>query len=204
MREHYVWVTTRRLQPGTLEDFERAWRPEPAPQGLHRAYAYWSEDGQEVTGVSFWDSREACDAWRASEQGGPAAGGHGPRTSTRSAKASTAAANSACPAAPAGERAAPGRRAYGGDMSETVVVYELEQPVPARTPAAGPPAAGTPPRRVHAAPAAPGRPGAAGPRTLCGKDTFAMAKAPGRRPGAPGSRGTPPGTRPWCARTATR
>ncbi|QTD97746.1 hypothetical protein [Streptomyces cyanogenus] len=67
MQEHYVWVTTRRLQPGTLEDFENAWRPEPAPQGLHRAYAYWSEDGQEITGVSFWDSRESCDAWRGSE-----------------------------------------------------------------------------------------------------------------------------------------
>jgi heme-degrading monooxygenase HmoA len=23
--------------------------------------------GQEITGVSFWDSKEACDAWRASE-----------------------------------------------------------------------------------------------------------------------------------------
>jgi heme-degrading monooxygenase HmoA len=32
-----------------------------------RAYAYWSEDGQEVVGVSFWASREACDAWRGSE-----------------------------------------------------------------------------------------------------------------------------------------
>lgn len=67
MQEHYVWVTTRRLQPGTLEEFERAWRPAPAPQGLLRAYAYWSEDGQEITGVSIWDSEEACDSWRASE-----------------------------------------------------------------------------------------------------------------------------------------
>ncbi|MCZ0989846.1 antibiotic biosynthesis monooxygenase [Streptomyces diastatochromogenes] len=67
MQEHYVWVTTRRLQPGSLEEFERAWRPAPAPQGLRRAFAYWSEDGQEITGVSFWDSQEACDAWRASE-----------------------------------------------------------------------------------------------------------------------------------------
>jgi hypothetical protein len=67
MEEHFVWVTTRRLRPGTLEDFERAWRPDPYPQGLHRAFAYWSEDGQEITGVSFWDSREACDSWRVSE-----------------------------------------------------------------------------------------------------------------------------------------
>ena len=31
-----------------------------------RAFAYWSEDGREVTGVSFWVSKESCDRWRAS------------------------------------------------------------------------------------------------------------------------------------------
>ncbi|WP_369243790.1 hypothetical protein [Streptomyces sp. R41] len=67
MEEHFVWVTTRRLQSGALEEFERAWRPTPYPHGLRRAFAYWSEDGQEITGVSFWDSRETCDSWRASE-----------------------------------------------------------------------------------------------------------------------------------------
>ncbi|MFF0065252.1 antibiotic biosynthesis monooxygenase [Streptomyces sp. NPDC005279] len=67
MEEHFVWVTTRRIKPGALEEFEGAWRPAPSPQGLRRAFAYWSEDGQEITGVSFWDTREACDAWRASE-----------------------------------------------------------------------------------------------------------------------------------------
>lgn len=67
MREQFIWVTTRRIRPGTLEEFERAWRPEPYPQGLRQAYAYWSEDGQEITGVSFWDSREDCDAWRNSD-----------------------------------------------------------------------------------------------------------------------------------------
>ena len=67
MQEHFVWVTTRRIRPGTLEDFEGAWRPAPCPQGLRRAFAYWSEDGQEITGLSFWDSKEACDSWRASE-----------------------------------------------------------------------------------------------------------------------------------------
>ncbi|KOV99662.1 MULTISPECIES: hypothetical protein [unclassified Streptomyces] len=73
-------------------------------------------------------------------------------------------------------------------MSEIVVVYELEQPGAARAPAAGPPGAERLPRRVHAAPTAPGRPDAAGPRTLCGKDTFAMTKAPrtpSRHPGEP-------------------
>ncbi|MET7718760.1 antibiotic biosynthesis monooxygenase [Streptomyces sp. NPDC005407] len=67
MEDYFVWVTTRRIKPGTLEEFERAWRPGSTPHGLRRAYAYWSEDGQEITGVSFWDSREACDSWRTSD-----------------------------------------------------------------------------------------------------------------------------------------
>jgi heme-degrading monooxygenase HmoA len=67
MQDYFVWMTTRRIKPDTLVDFERAWRPERSPDGMLRAYAYWSEDGQEVIGVSFWDSKESCDAWRASE-----------------------------------------------------------------------------------------------------------------------------------------
>ncbi|MFB7210859.1 hypothetical protein [Streptomyces sp. NPDC056255] len=66
MVEHFVWVTTRRIKPGALEEFERAWRPDPYPQALRRAYAYWSEDRQEITGVSFWETKETCDSWRAS------------------------------------------------------------------------------------------------------------------------------------------
>jgi heme-degrading monooxygenase HmoA len=67
MEQRYVWATTRRIKPGTLEDFERAWRPERHPDGMVGALAYWSEDGEHVTGVSLWDSRESCDRWRASE-----------------------------------------------------------------------------------------------------------------------------------------
>jgi heme-degrading monooxygenase HmoA len=67
VEEHFVWVTTRRLRPGALEEFEKAWRPAQYPQGMRRAFAYWSEDGQEITGVSFWESKEACDSWRTSE-----------------------------------------------------------------------------------------------------------------------------------------
>jgi heme-degrading monooxygenase HmoA len=67
MKEQFIWITTRRIKPGTLHEFEKAWRPEPAPQGLRRAFAYWSEDGVEIIGVSFWDTRESCDAYRASE-----------------------------------------------------------------------------------------------------------------------------------------
>jgi heme-degrading monooxygenase HmoA len=32
-----------------------------------RACAFWSEDEKEIVGVSFWASRESCEAWRASE-----------------------------------------------------------------------------------------------------------------------------------------
>jgi len=67
MEEQFVWITTRRIKPDTLDEFERAWRPELGPQGLRRAFAYWSEDGAEIIGVSFWDTRELCDAYRASE-----------------------------------------------------------------------------------------------------------------------------------------
>jgi heme-degrading monooxygenase HmoA len=67
MEDHVVWMTTRRIRPGTLADFERAWRPGAHPEGMLSAYAYWSDDEQEIIGVSFWDSRQSCDAWRASE-----------------------------------------------------------------------------------------------------------------------------------------
>lgn len=64
-------------------------------------------------------------------------------------------------------------------MSGIVVVYELDQSAAVQISLEGAPDAERLPRRVHAAPAAPGRPDAAGPRTLCGKDTFAMERAPG-------------------------
>src|SRR4249920_3720862 len=64
---YFVWMTTRKIRAGALDDFERVWQPNPYPEGLARAYAYWSEDGQEIIGVSFWDSKELCDAWRDSE-----------------------------------------------------------------------------------------------------------------------------------------
>ena len=67
MDEYIVWMTTRRIKPGTLTEFERAWRPDTHPEGMLRAYAYWSEDQQQIIGVSFWAARQSCDAWRASE-----------------------------------------------------------------------------------------------------------------------------------------
>ncbi len=67
MEEHFAWMTTRRIKPGTLTDFERAWRPDTHPEGMLRAYAYWSQDEQQIIGVSMWSSQQACDAWRVSE-----------------------------------------------------------------------------------------------------------------------------------------
>jgi heme-degrading monooxygenase HmoA len=66
MEESFVWMTTRRIKPGTLADFKRLWRPERHPDGLLHAYAYWSDDGQEIIAVSSWDSRGSCETWRAS------------------------------------------------------------------------------------------------------------------------------------------
>jgi len=67
MEEHFVWMTTRQIKPGALADFERAWRPDTHPEGMLRAYAYWSEDEREIIGVSCWVSSESGEAWRASD-----------------------------------------------------------------------------------------------------------------------------------------
>lgn len=68
-------------------------------------------------------------------------------------------------------------------MSGIQVVYELDQPV------TGGLSHGEqiPVRRVHAAPAAPGSTSAPGPRTMCGKDTFAMETAEWKPSEHPGS-----------------
>jgi heme-degrading monooxygenase HmoA len=66
VEEHFVWMTTRQIKPGTLSGFERAWRPDTHPEGMLRAYAYWSADEREIIGVSFWASQELCEAWRSS------------------------------------------------------------------------------------------------------------------------------------------
>ena len=69
MEENFVWMaTTGGVKPGTLADFERLWRPERHPDGMLHAYAYWSDDEQEIIAVSSWVSREACDEWRASSE----------------------------------------------------------------------------------------------------------------------------------------
>jgi heme-degrading monooxygenase HmoA len=79
MEEHFVWMTTRRIKPGTLTEFERAWRPDRHPEGMLTAYAYWSDDEQQIIGVSLWASRQSCDAWRASDAEARRRAAHGSR-----------------------------------------------------------------------------------------------------------------------------
>ena len=63
-----VWITTRRLKPGTTrEEFSRAWRPGTFPEGMLRAYECWTDDGNEVVGISFWESAEARERYRLSD-----------------------------------------------------------------------------------------------------------------------------------------
>ena len=63
-----VWITTRRLKPGTTRDeFSRAWRPGTFPEGMLRAYECWTDDGNEVVGISFWESAEARERYRLSD-----------------------------------------------------------------------------------------------------------------------------------------
>ncbi len=63
----YVWITTRRLRPGTRDEFSRAWKPGEFPEGMLRAYECYSSDGNEVVGISIWDSPESRDRYRLSE-----------------------------------------------------------------------------------------------------------------------------------------
>jgi hypothetical protein len=67
LHQTYVWITTRRLRPGAREEFSRAWKPSEFPQGMLRAYECYSADGNEVVGISVWDSPESRDAYRLSD-----------------------------------------------------------------------------------------------------------------------------------------
>ena len=64
---YVVWITTRRIKPGTYDDFRRAWRPSEFPDGMLRAYECFAEDRNEVVGISIWDSLESRDRYRLSE-----------------------------------------------------------------------------------------------------------------------------------------
>lgn len=63
----YVWITTRRLKPGSREEFRQAWRPGTFPPGMLRAYELDAVGSDEVVGISVWDSAESRDRYRLSE-----------------------------------------------------------------------------------------------------------------------------------------
>ena len=65
--QSYVWITTRRLKAGRREEFGRAWRPRGFPEGMLRAYECYSPDGNEVVGISIWDSPESRERFRLSK-----------------------------------------------------------------------------------------------------------------------------------------
>ena len=62
-----VWITTRRIRPGTYEEFRKAWRPSAFPVGMLTAYECFSEDRNEVVGISVWDSFESRERYRLSD-----------------------------------------------------------------------------------------------------------------------------------------
>jgi heme-degrading monooxygenase HmoA len=62
----FVWITTRKLKPGSRDEFSRAWKPSDFPKGMLRAYEMYSPDGNEVVGISVWESAESRDEYRKS------------------------------------------------------------------------------------------------------------------------------------------
>jgi heme-degrading monooxygenase HmoA len=65
--QNVVWITTRTIKPGTYEEFRKAWRPRDFPDGMLRAYECFSEDRNEVVGISVWDSFESRERYRLSD-----------------------------------------------------------------------------------------------------------------------------------------
>jgi heme-degrading monooxygenase HmoA len=63
---YVVWITTRRLRPGTYGEFRSAWRPTEFPEGMIRAYECYADDRNEVVGISVWESLDAREAYRRS------------------------------------------------------------------------------------------------------------------------------------------
>ena len=62
-----VWITTRKIKPGTYEEFRRAWRPKEFPEGMVWAYECFSEEANQVVGISIWDSVDSRERYRVSD-----------------------------------------------------------------------------------------------------------------------------------------
>jgi heme-degrading monooxygenase HmoA len=65
--QQVIWITIRRLKPGTRREFSEAWRPREFPDGMLRAYECDAIGGDEVVGISVWESAEARDRYRLSD-----------------------------------------------------------------------------------------------------------------------------------------
>ena len=62
-----VWITTRTIKRGAYDEFRKAWRPSDFPEGMVRAYECFSEERNEVVGISVWDSFESRERYRLSD-----------------------------------------------------------------------------------------------------------------------------------------
>jgi hypothetical protein len=62
-----IWITTRKITPGSYEEFRKAWRPSFFPEGMISAYECFSDERNEVVGISLWDSSESRERYRLSE-----------------------------------------------------------------------------------------------------------------------------------------
>lgn len=67
----FMWITARTIHAGKEEEFKLAWQAfmeDGKPPGLLQvSYAVQVDDPRRVLGISVWESREACDAYRSSQ-----------------------------------------------------------------------------------------------------------------------------------------
>ena len=63
----YVWITTRRIKPGSYEEFSSSCRPDTIPEGMLEAFEFFAEDRNEVVGISFWDTPQSREQYRLSD-----------------------------------------------------------------------------------------------------------------------------------------
>ena len=65
--QYVVWITTRRIKPGTYEEFRQAWRPTRVPRGDAARVRVLLGGANEVVGISIWDSLESRERYRLSD-----------------------------------------------------------------------------------------------------------------------------------------
>ncbi len=65
--QYVIWITTRTITPGTLEQFRDAWRPKEFPDGMLKAWEGDATDRSEIVGIAIFASRESLDTYRLSD-----------------------------------------------------------------------------------------------------------------------------------------